>query len=71
MQIVLALRPPRRLARSLYRGQQQSNESPDDGHHDKKFDESECLTNRMHNPLGRIKSRMSPSNKPHPGWRVS
>ena len=41
LQIVDALRPPRRLARRLNRRQQQRDQNADDGNHDQQLDQRE------------------------------
>jgi len=56
-EIVLALRPPSRLARVLHSRQQERNENRNNGDHDKQFDEREStslqLLGRFHSmPLG-------------------
>ncbi len=47
-QIIGALRPPRRLACRLDRGQQQRNQDRDDRDHDQEFDEREPRTTNDH-----------------------
>jgi hypothetical protein len=43
LQVILALDPPRRLARRLHGRQQQRDQDADDGDYDQKFDKGEAV----------------------------
>jgi hypothetical protein len=45
LQVVDALRPPRRLACRLYRRQQQSDQNANDGNHDEQLDQRKRASN--------------------------